>query len=214
MKAVAWTFFNIHWPPKNERWAKRSHFWNHLIWVPVAPAVDFLLPPAAWCHSGEETGDIPKEMLSPFVRRTVIYSDLPPLGNVSPCPPPSVLNPQRLKHMEIDNSGITVHSLENVWHVPMRQDKVSTVAWKVISPSPAVSSSSVILLAPGFGVAFFPQWPPFTMFSGYIHIYILFFFFFNDCNAETVCLCICTCVHAWTKLALTFPVLATLFVGW
>ena len=80
-----------------------------LIPVPRAPAVDSLLPPAAWCHGGAEKGDIPKEMLlSSHLSRTVaaIDSNLLPHGNALACPQPGVLNPQRLKHMEIDNAGI------------------------------------------------------------------------------------------------------------
>lgn len=80
-----------------------------LIRVPRVPAVDSLLPPAAWYNSRAEKGNIPKEMLlSSHLSRTVaaIYSNLLPHGNELPCPQPRVLNPQRLKHMEIDNVGI------------------------------------------------------------------------------------------------------------
>lgn len=84
-------------------------FGTILIKVPRVPAVDYLLPPAAWCHSGAEKGNIPKEKLcSSHLSRTVaaIYSNLLPHGNAPTCPQPRVLNPPRLKHMEIDNGGI------------------------------------------------------------------------------------------------------------
>ncbi len=69
--------------------ASSRDFWHH-----------FNYSPCTWCHSGAEKGDISKEMLLlSHLSRTVpvTYSNLLQ---------PRVLNPQRLKHMEIDNSGI------------------------------------------------------------------------------------------------------------
>lgn len=80
-----------------------------LIRVPRVPAVDSLLPPASWCHAGAEKRTIPKEMLLLSHMSTTVAAidaNLLPQGNAPTCPQPRVLNPQRLKHMEIDNGGI------------------------------------------------------------------------------------------------------------
>lgn len=67
-----------------------------LMRVPGVPSVDPLLPPAAWCYSGAETGNIPKEMLLlSHLNRTAaaISSNLLPHGNAPVCPQLRVLNP-------------------------------------------------------------------------------------------------------------------------
>lgn len=77
--------------------------------VPWGPAVESLLHPAA-LYQKTEKEIIPEEMLCAcHLSRTVaaVCSNHFPHGITLACPLPSVFNPQRLKHMEIDKGIIS-----------------------------------------------------------------------------------------------------------
>lgn len=89
-----------------------------LMRVPWVPTEDSLIPPAALCYSRAEKENIPKDMpFSSHLSRTAAatYSNpRPPHGNAPVCPQPRVLNPKRLKHIEIDETmQLSLDSMEN-----------------------------------------------------------------------------------------------------